>query len=129
VIKKGIIFYYSLFTIHSSLSPMIAKKNRFTTKLFDRLFRRSKKMHVGNFLFLVSDARGEARFSVVVGKKTSKLAVDRNRLRRQLYEIIREKMVPAKLNKNVILLYKGSKILENPAEFKHACTKLISLLS
>jgi len=108
---------------------MIAKKNRFTTKIFDRLFRRSKKMRVGNFLFLLSDARGEARFSVVVGKKTSKLAVDRNRIRRQLYEIIREEIIPVGLNKNVILLYKGAKVLENPAEFRSACKKLISLLS
>lgn len=108
---------------------MIAKKNRFTTKLFDRLFRRSKKIRIGNFLFLVSDSRGEAKFSVVVGKKTSKLAVERNRLRRQLYEIIREEMVPAKPKKNVIFLYKGSKILENPAEFKLACKKLLSLIS
>jgi ribonuclease P protein component len=108
---------------------MIAKKNRFTTKIFDRLFRRSKKIRVGNFLFLVSEARGDARFSVVVGKKTSKLAVDRNRIRRQLYEIIREELVPAGLHKNIILLYKGAKVLENPAEFRTACKQLISLLS
>jgi ribonuclease P protein component len=122
-------FHYSLFTIHSSFIPVIAKKNRFTTKLFDRLFRRSKKIRVDNFLFLVSEARGEAKFAVVVGKKTSKLAVDRNRIRRQLYEIIRQEMVPHQLNKNVILLYKGAKILENPAEFQNACKKLISTLS
>ncbi len=108
---------------------MIAKKNRFTTKLFDRLFRRSKKIRVGNFLFLVSETKGDAKFAVVVGKKTSKLAVERNRIRRQLYEIIRQELMSAKLNKNVIFLYKGAKILENPAEFKHACKKLISLLS
>ena len=107
---------------------MIAKKNRFTTKLFDRLFRRSKSIRIENFQFLVSDSRGEAKFSVVVGKKVSKKATDRNRLRRQLYEIIRQELVPFPFGKNVILLYKGPKILENPAEFKRACKKLSSLL-
>lgn len=107
---------------------MLPRKLRFTTRLFDRVFRRSKKVRIGEWNFLVSPVRGEARFSVVAGKKVSKSAVKRNKIRRQIYPIIREKLM-GKMDNNVIFLYKG------PAEFtKHksladACEKLVSQLS
>ena len=88
---------------------MLSQKNRFSTWLFDRCFKKSKKTNIGPFIFLVSESRIPiSHFSVVVGKKYSKHAVKRNRLRRQIYELIRKIIVPKMPGKNVICLYKGN---------------------
>ena len=67
-------------------------------------------------LFLISPARSSnSHFSVVVGKKYSKKAVTRNKLRRQIYEIIRKRVQPYIKGKNIICMYNGDK---NPQESK-----------
>ena len=88
---------------------MLSQNNRFSTWLFDKCFKQSKKTNMGPFIFLVSESRTlQSHFSVVVGKKYSKLAVKRNRLRRQIYEIIRKTLLTKTKGKNVICLYKGN---------------------
>jgi ribonuclease P protein component len=42
--------------------------------------------------------------AVVVGKKISKKAVDRNRLRRKIFEILRKKFALALSGKNIIII-------------------------
>ncbi len=54
---------------------------------------------------------GWNRFAVVVSKKLAKLAVDRNRLRRQLYEAIQraeEEISPSAQGFDIILLTRSS---------------------
>ena len=68
------------------------------------------------------------RFAVVVGKKISKSAVVRNRLRRQLYEVFRKKFLSKITDKNVICLYNGPEKLENLAQFERACKTLLNIL-
>ena len=68
------------------------------------------------------------RFAVVVGKKISKSAVVRNRLRRQLYEVFRKKFLSKITDKNVICLYNGPEKLENLVQFERACKTLFSIL-
>lgn len=98
---------------------MLPKERRFTTELFDRCFKKSKKVNVGPLLFLVSESRRPwSRFSVVVGKKYSKLAVKRNRLRRQMYEIMRRTLLLKTEGKNVICLYKGDKNEQNSGDLE-----------
>lgn len=84
---------------------MLAKTYRFTTAFFDQIFKRSKRFKAFPFLFLYSPAKGSARFAVSVGKKHMKNAVDRNRLRRQLYAKCEEHLVPLDLGFHVICLY------------------------
>lgn len=107
---------------------MLARKFRFTTRLFDRVFRRSKRVSVDGWNFLVSPARGVPRFAVVVGKKISKLAVERNKIRRQIYPIFEEKLKD-KVDKNVIFLYNGPVKFNRRDELLSACDKLIRTLS
>lgn len=106
---------------------MLPRKLRFSTRLFDRVFRRSKKVSINGWVFLVSPARGAARFSVVAGKKVSKSAVERNKIRRQIYVIIREKLV-GKIDNNVIFLYKGSANFTQHKSLAEACDKLVAKL-
>ncbi len=64
-------------------------------------------------------------------KKVSKKAVIRNRLRRQIYEILRAELVGKVLDKNIIFLYRGAEILDTkPREkFVTACQKLLTKIS
>lgn len=107
---------------------MLARKFRFTTRLFDRVFRRSKRIWIDGFPFLVSPARGVPRFSVVAGKKISKLAVERNKIRRQVYPIFAEKLRD-KIDNNVIFLYNGAVKFKQHKSLSAACDKLIIHLS
>ena len=107
---------------------MIKKIFRFTSALFERCFRRSDRLRFGYFTFLTSHATNIPRFAVVVGKKTAKSAVVRNRLRRQLYAVIRKKFVPQIKSKNIICLYNGPEILENTADFERVCDKVVLAL-
>ncbi len=107
---------------------MLPKKCRLTTRNFSRVYRRSRKFKRGHFLFLIAKEKFEPKFGVVVGKKVSKLAVQRNRLRRQLYEQVRLFLQPQIKGQTIICLYNGSKILQNAAEFNVALQDLIKFL-
>ncbi len=106
---------------------MIAKISRFTTRLFNRVFRKSQKIHIDGFTFSVSPVwKGwNPRFAVVVGKKVSKKAVVRNRLRRQIYEIFRENLVGKIVDKNIIFIYKGPEKFTDRQKLIIACQKLV----
>jgi len=108
---------------------MLARINRFTTRLFDRLFRRSKRFRAGPCTFLLSPAKGSPKCSVVVGKKISKKAVVRNRLRRQAYEVLRIKWLPTHPDQNLICLYSPREIPENAKVFENSLQQLIDSLS
>ncbi len=107
---------------------MLARKFRFTTRLFDRVFRRSRRIKIDGWTFLVSPARGVPRFSVVAGKKISKSAVERNKIRRQIYPIFAEKL-QNKVDSNVIFLYNGAAKFDRHESLLAACEKLITQLS
>lgn len=95
---------------------MLPKNNRFTTQLFQLVFPKTKKMRTKNGLFLYARAKSNPKFSVVVSKKITKKAVERNKLRRQIYTLFRTQLVPFVHDKHVIFLYKGTPVLHNAAE-------------
>jgi len=66
---------------------MLKKKERLTKKEFDRFFSLGRRYH-SSALSLIYSPTLEFHGAVVVGKKVYKKAVDRNRLRRRLYNII-----------------------------------------
>ncbi len=107
---------------------MLARKYRFTTRLFDRVFRRSRRIRIDGWTFLVSQSRGVPRFAVVVGKKISKSAVERNKIRRQIYPIFEAKLRD-KVDSNVIFLYNGGAKFERRESLLSACDQLIIQLS
>ncbi len=70
---------------------MLNRKNRLTTdKDFRRIFRKGKRFY-GNGVNLVirSNQQEISRFGFVVGTKVDKRATVRNRIQRQMREIIR----------------------------------------
>ena len=67
---------------------MLKKRERLTKQAFDTSFKTGRRHH-STFLQIIHDKNDSAfHGAVVVGKKVYKRAVDRNRLRRQLYGIL-----------------------------------------
>ena len=109
---------------------MIDKQIRFTTRLFKHCFKRSKRIRAGRMSFLVSEDRWKkSHFSVVVSTSYSKKAVERNRLRRQMYEIIRKRVQPYVEGKNIICLYQGQKGAQDTKELQKDFFRLLSVLN
>jgi len=73
---------------------MLPQQNRLKKKKdFDRVFKKGKSVKEG-FLFLkyLTTSLPESRFAFSIGKKVSKKAVVRNKLRRLLREVVRSKL-------------------------------------
>lgn len=67
---------------------MLAKKNRLSRDEFNRFFSLGKKVHTPYFQ-LIHLATEPFKVSVVVSKKVAKTAVQRNKIRRRIYDIVR----------------------------------------
>jgi ribonuclease P protein component len=67
---------------------MLAKRHRLTVAAFNQYFKTGRKYH-GQYVTLVYSPAPTFHGAVVVGKKVYRRAVDRNRLRRQLYPVLR----------------------------------------
>ncbi|MEA3344329.1 MAG: ribonuclease P protein component [Patescibacteria group bacterium] len=85
---------------------MLAKENRLRkTKDFEKVFKKGKA-HKEDFLFIKIAENGlkDSRFGFVVSKKVSKKALDRNRIKRQLRGLIKEKLPNIKKGLDIIIL-------------------------
>jgi len=107
---------------------MLPKKNRLTTNQFDRSFRKSKKIHTELARFLISNGRENTKCAVVVSKKIAKSAVKRNRIRRQIYALM-DQIIPKKLAKNIICLYKGPVVFDSPGDFRASCENMLKKIT
>jgi len=72
---------------------MLPKKNRLTRdKEFDRVFKNGKSSYNNIVGFkVINNNLNINRFGIIVGKKVSKKAVERNKIKRQIRAIIRSK--------------------------------------
>lgn len=66
---------------------MLKKKERLTTEAFNRSFSSGKRLHTPH-LQIINDSSPTFHAAVVVGKKVYKKAVLRNKLRRQIYNLL-----------------------------------------
>ena len=65
-------------------------------------------------LIFTDNTRGFTRVAVVVSKKTEKLAVNRNRIRRRVYEVIRKNFEYLPKKKDYIIVVFSNSILKMP---------------
>ena len=88
------------------------RKNRLKKKKdFERVLKEGKCFfEEGLFLKIIENQLNFPRFGIVVGKKISKKAVLRNKLKRRLREILRKKLAQIKNVDGVLVAKKG---LEN----------------
>jgi ribonuclease P protein component len=71
-----------------TILSMLPKKNRLTRAQFDHYFKNGRRHH-SEICTLIFHASPHFHTSVVVGKKVYKKAVDRNKLRRRVYALVR----------------------------------------
>lgn len=67
---------------------MLPKKERLTRVEFNRFFSIGKRFHSPSFQ-VVYVPHSALHASVVVSKKNARLAVERNKIRRRIYDIVR----------------------------------------
>lgn len=104
---------------------MLKKKERLTKKEFDRFFSSGKRAH-SPLLTLIHSSNSEFHGAVVVGKKVFKKAVDRNRLRRRLYNILYRLSLENNLQGVYIILTKPVSGGASFSQLKEQLQKLIS---
>lgn len=107
---------------------MLKKKERLTKKEFDRFFSLGKRSHSPAFSLVYSPAP-TFHAAVVVGKKVYKRAVDRNRLRRRLYNIIYRASREKNLKGVYIVLSKPEVKNFDFATIKDSLENLVGLLN
>lgn len=103
---------------------MLNKKERLTKKEFDRFFASGRRYHSPLFT-LVHVETDTFNGAVVVGKKVFKRAVDRNRLRRRVYNILYRLSREKDLKSVYIILTKPAAAEASFPELKEALQKLI----
>lgn len=69
---------------------MLAKKYRLNHKEFSLVHKSGRRIFKGSLLFYYLPAKA-FKISIVVSKKISKKAVQRNKLRRQIYDYLQKK--------------------------------------
>lgn len=82
IVKTLSPFYFYLYT-----TCMLKKRERLTKKEFDTYFATGKRFHTP-LLQLIYTPYTSFHGAAVAGKKVHKKAVDRNKLRRRLYNIL-----------------------------------------
>ena len=69
--------------------------------------------------YIANPHRKHSRFAVVVSKKVHKSAVGRNRIRRRVYEIIRQELPKFKAPHDVAIMVFSSELISLPSNELH----------
>jgi ribonuclease P protein component len=78
---------------------MIAQNYRLRRWRVEKILKKGEEKRIGNFIIRYSQNKNSFhRFSVIMSRKFEKLAVERNRKKRQVYEAIRNFMKESKDN-------------------------------
>ncbi len=72
------------------------------------------RSHLITIKYIKNSHRKHSRFAVVVSKKVHKSAVGRNRIRRRLYEIIRQELPHIQSPHDIVILVFSSEVLTLP---------------
>jgi len=103
---------------------MLAKKERLSKSDFSRFFSSGKRLHSPLFTLIFSPHK-TSHGSVVVSKKVARRAVDRNRMRRRIYDMLRGHLRGGAPAGVYILLVKKAALSATYDELKEALDDLI----
>lgn len=96
---------------------MLSRKNRLSRTAFNRFFSLGRRIHSKSFL-LVYAPHDSFLVSVVVSKKVAPRAVDRNRIRRRIYDIVRHAAIEDTVRGVFIFITKQPALREELASFR-----------
>ncbi len=107
---------------------MLSKQNRLRKqKDFDFVFKKGHSFFLKEFrLRIVQNGNSKSRFAFVVSVKTMKRAVDRNRIRRQLSEIIRLFLANIKDGYDVVFLINKDALKKPYQELQKSVFQLLT---
>jgi ribonuclease P protein component len=74
------------------------------------------RSHAITIKYTKNPHRKNSRFAVVVSKKVHKAAVGRNRMRRRIYEIVRQEIPKFKSPHDVAIMVFSSEVIAMPSE-------------
>ncbi len=74
------------------------------------------RSHLITVKYVKNPHRSHSRFAVVVSKKVHKSAVGRNRIRRRIYEVVRQELPSISSPHDIVLLVFSSEILTLPSD-------------
>jgi ribonuclease P protein component len=77
------------------------------------------RSHLITIKYIDNPHRKHSRFAVVVSKKVHKSAVGRNRIRRRIYEVVREELPKFKSAHDVAIMVFSSELIALPAPELH----------
>ena len=75
---------------------------------------------------VLNKSDNEIRFGVIISKKISKKAVDRNKIKRRLMEVLGKNLKSFGLGKRILFLVKKEILGVKPGEIEKEISKLIS---
>lgn len=92
---------------------MFPKKQRITKKEhFQRIYKNAQVFNLGYFrVFIIKNALGKTRASVIVSKKVSSLSVNRNKIKRKLRHVLISNLNLFPDNSDILIIALNSKIL------------------
>ena len=83
---------------------MLKKENRLTTKEFEEVFKKGKKIHTDTFIFIIEKNTKNGKIGISTPKKIYKNAVGRNNIKRKIYNFIQtENLLPTDTHILIIL--------------------------
>lgn len=85
---------------------MLPHSQRINTSLFKEIMEKGRFSHGNLFLFRFVKYEGKSRLSVSVSKKVAKSAVDRNKIKRRVYSLLRGMIDKIKPGYKVIVFVK-----------------------
>ncbi|MBU4479844.1 ribonuclease P protein component [Patescibacteria group bacterium] len=107
---------------------MLPKKQKVNKKLFDEVFKTGKSYH-SDFLFLkllkLEDPKEKSHFAVVVSKKISKKAVERNLIKRRIFAVLKENKDQIKTGFAVVFFVKKGTEKMSFEEYKKETINLL----
>lgn len=110
---------------------MLPAKNRLTKRIdFNLTKTKGKLVQTNYFGVLIAKTlpTNPPRFGIIVSTKVSKLAVARNRLKRQIRQCVRELLPNVSGGFDFVILVKRSAVGESQKNLKEALEKVITCL-
>lgn len=87
---------------------------------------RAVRTHLATLKYTVNPRRKHSRLAVVISKKVHKSAVGRNRIRRRIYEILREPIASLEKSHDVVIIISSGDMLHlSPEQLNHEITSLL----
>lgn len=110
---------------------MLNKKNRITSRaLIAKLFQKGKTFKGKHLIFKFLPGKDpETRFAIVISKKISKKAVERNRFKRQISEALRPRLDDFKPPIVALVILKSADEMMNYANLETEVADLVNYIA